>query len=153
MDKSITDQFKEEVYNALEKCQFVEETLTMCISHAIEIAKLQLSPYFPLEVTGKDLGKTPLGTLVNVFSRISNDTALIKSLRSITTDRNHVAHNSLLFTLGELGDVTHMKQELEKMKAISEKRANQVHGRVLDIRWKLIRSLGVAKMIHHKTTS
>lgn len=152
MDKSIADQFKEEVYNALEKCQFVEETLRMCISHAIEIAKLQLSPYFPLEVTGNDLGKMPLGTLVNVFSRINNDTALIKSLRSITTDRNHVAHNSLLFTLGELGDATHMQQELKKMKAISE-RANQVHGRVLDIRYELLRSLGVVERQHHKTTS
>lgn len=152
MSKSLTDQYKIEVYNALEKSQFVEETLRMCISHAIDIAKLQLSPHFPLKVTSKDLAKMPLGALVNAFSRINDDAQLKASLTSITTDRNHVAHSSMLFTLGELGDRMHMQQELDKMKEIS-RRANQLHNLLLDVRYALLKSLSVVERQQRNTTS
>jgi len=45
MSKKLTNQYQKAVHDALERCQFIEETLRMCISHAMEIAKLQLSPY------------------------------------------------------------------------------------------------------------
>ncbi len=137
MSKKLTSQYQNAVHDALEKCQFIEETLRMCISHAIEIAKLQLSAYYPLKITYSDLGKLSMGKLVFIFSRITDDALLKKSLNSITTERNYVAHQSLLLTIGESSDPIHMKQQIAKINGIKQ-RASQVHNNLLDARYKLL---------------
>jgi len=140
MTKKLTRQYQKAVHDTLERCQFIEETLRMCVSHAMDIAKLQLSPYYPLKYTHADLSKLSMGKMVSIFSRISNDALLKKSLNSITTERNYVAHHSLLFTIGESHDPIHIKQQIAKMEGI-KKRAIAVHNSLLDARYKLFRSL------------
>ena len=140
MTKKLTRQYQKAVHDTLEKCQFIEETLRMCVSHAMDIAKLQLSPYYPLKYTHADLSKLSMGKMVSIFSRISDDALLKKSLNSITTERNCVAHQSLLFTIGESHDPIHIKQQIVKMEGIKE-RAIVVHNSLLDARYKLLRSL------------
>lgn len=144
MSKKWASQYQKAVHDVLEKFQFIEETLRMCISHAIEIAKLQLSAYYPLRITHADLSKLSMGKLVLIFSRINGDASLKKSLNSITTERNYVAHQSLLFTIGESRETTHMKQQIAKIDGIKE-RAMQVHNNLLDVRYKLFRSLSALK--------
>ena len=73
MSKKLTNQYQKAVHDALERCQFIEETLRMCISHAMEIAKLQLSPYYPPKYTHVDLSKPSMGKMASIFSRISDD--------------------------------------------------------------------------------
>ncbi len=140
MAKKSESAYQKELHKALEKCQFIEETLRMCIFSAMEIARLQVSSHFPVRYKSKDIAKLPLGALVSVFSKINSDTALHKSLREITRERNDVAHRSLLFTLGELKDKDHMTEATLKMKGIVE-RATAVHNNVLDVRYALQRSL------------
>jgi hypothetical protein len=144
MSKKLTNQYQKAVHDALERCQFIEETLRMCISHAMEIAKLQLSPYYPLKYTHADLSKLSMGKMASIFSRISDDALLKKSLNSITTERNYVAHQSLLSTIGESNDPIHMKQQIVKIDGIKQ-RAVLVHNSLLDARYKLLRSLRVLK--------
>jgi len=136
--------YKNELYNALEKCQFIEETLKMCLISAVEITRIQVSPYFPLKYKAEDISNLPLGPLVNAFSKISNDSALLNDLRNITKDRNHVAHRSLLFTIGEMGDSVHMTKATSKLKEIAE-RASEIHNRVLDVRYEMLRTLSKVK--------
>ena len=136
--------YRKELHNALEKCQFIEETLRMCILSAVEIARLQLSPHFPVKYKAEDISKLPLGALVSVFSKINSDTALQDDLRKITKDRNEVAHRSLLFTIGELKDKAHMSEATLRMKGIVE-RATDIHNRVLDVRYEFIRTLSKVK--------
>ena len=135
---------RKELHNALEKCQFIEETLRMCICSAVEIARLGLSPHFPVKYKTEDIAKLPLGALVTVFTKINNDAALHEALRKITKERNDVAHRSLLFTLGELSDKQHMTEATDKMKCITA-RATEVHNRLLDVRDALLRSLNKVK--------
>jgi hypothetical protein len=132
--------YRKELQNALEKCQFIEETLRMCILSALEIARLQLSSYFPVKYKSEDIGKLSLGTLVNIFSKINDDTVLQRDLKSILHERNDVAHRSLLFNLGELRDETHMTEAAEKMKDVV-RRATEIHSRTLDVRYSLMSSL------------
>ncbi len=96
--------YRDELYRALEKCQFIEETLKMCLLSAIQIAQIRVLPHFPLKYKVEDISNLPLGPLVNAFSKINDDIALLKDLRMITKERNQIAHRSLLFTLGELED-------------------------------------------------
>lgn len=136
--------YSKELYKALEKCQFIEETLRMCIFSAVEISRFQLAPHFPIKYKTEDISKLPLGALVNIFVKINNDTALHKLLRDITRERNEVAHRSLLFTLGELDDKDHMAEATRKMKEIIV-RATKVHNNLLDVRYAFVRSLGEVK--------
>jgi len=41
--------YRDEINRALEKCQFIEETLKMCLLSVIEIARILVSPNFPLK--------------------------------------------------------------------------------------------------------
>ncbi len=140
MSMKLERAYRKELHKALEKCQFIEETLRMCIFSAVEIARLQVSPHFPVRYKSEDIAKLPLGALVSIFAKINSDTALHQSLREITRERNDVAHRSLLFTLGELKDKDHMTEATLKMKGIVE-RATVVHNNVLDVRYALLRSL------------
>jgi hypothetical protein len=130
--------FQATTLRALEKCQFVEETLKLCILSAIEITRVMTSPYMTINYEAGDIAKLPMGPLINKFSRISQDEALIRDLRSLTKDRNFVAHQSLLFTLGELSDTESAEVALNKLKAIGDK-ASALHERVLDVRYTLAR--------------
>ncbi len=132
--------YRDELHRALEKCQFIEETLKMCLLSAIDIARIQVSPHFPLKYKAEDISNLPLGALVNKFAKINDDPALQTDLRKITKDRNQVAHRSLLFTIGELEDEEHMSEATLKMKGIAE-RATEIHHRVLDVQYELVRAL------------
>lgn len=118
MGNAANAQYQNEVHNALEQCQFVEEILHVYVSLAIDIARLGLKNYFPVRFTEKDLSKLSLGKLVDIFSRLSDDASLISALKKVRKDRNYVAHRSLLFTLGELQDPVHISQAIQKMTEI-----------------------------------
>ena len=144
MSVKLEKAYRNELHQALEKCQFIEETLKMCILSAVEIARIQLSPHFPFKYKTEDISKLPLGPLVNIFSRINGDTALHDDLRKITKERNQVAHRSLLFSIGELKDKAHMSETTLKMREIVE-RATDIHHRILDVRYEFVRSLSKVK--------
>lgn len=144
MSVKLEEDYRNELNNALEKCQFIEDILRKCILSAVEINRLQSSPHFPVKCKSKDISKIPLGKLVSIFSKINNDSALHKDLEGITQDRNDVAHRSLLFTVGELRDKKHMKEATLKMKKIVM-RATQIHDRLLVVRHTLLQSLHSVK--------
>lgn len=149
MSVKLEKAYRDEMHRALEKCQFIEETLKMCLLSAIEIARIQVSPHFPLKHKAEDISYLPLGPLVNAFAKINDDTALQNDLRKITKERNQVAHRSLLFTIGELEDSAHMAGATLKMKGIAD-RATEIHHRVLDVRYELIRALSKVRRTQSK---
>jgi len=55
MSVKLEKAYRKELHKALEKCQFIEETLRMCIFSAVEIARLQLSPHFPIKYKTEDI--------------------------------------------------------------------------------------------------
>ena len=148
MTIEIQEDYKNELYRSLEKCQFIEDTLKEFLLSAVEIARIQASPNFPLKYKAEEISKLPLGQLVNAFSKINNDSSLLSELREITTERNHIAHRSLLFTIGEMGDSVHMVEATLKLKEIAQ-RASEIHGRVLDARYEILRKL--SKVRHEKS--
>jgi hypothetical protein len=144
MARNTHDGYQKEVHGALEKFQFVEETLRVYINLAIRIAKLEMANHFPVRFTTNDLSRLPLGRLASIFSRLTDNVFLKSSLKKITAERNFVAHRSLLFTLGELQDSNHMEQSLQKMRDI-KKRAKQAHEALLEETWRLRRSLSALR--------
>jgi hypothetical protein len=136
--------YKDELSRALEKCQFIEETLKECILSAIEIARMEVSQHFPIKYKVSDISKLPLSPLVKAFEKINEDSVLHQQLREITKERNMVAHQSLLFTIGELENEAHMSDATLEMKRITD-RATEIHHQVLDFRYQLIRAVNAVK--------
>ncbi len=129
-------EYRNAVHAALERFQFVEEILRVYLDLVIQVAKLELKPYFPVNLTKKDLSKMSLGRLTDAFSRFNSNATLRADLKKITPERNRVAHQSLLFTLGELEDVAHMSKRTAEIKDIAE-RAKHIHEALLGERWEL----------------
>lgn len=152
MSEEMEKEYRQELHNALEKFQFIEETLKMCIFSALQIARLELSSYFHIRYKERDINKLPLRPLTNIFSKINNDLDLHKDLKEIAESRNHVAHQSLLLTLGEWQDKEHMEKLIQEMKEVVAD-ATDIHNRVLDVRYELIRSLHKVKASHENKTS
>lgn len=144
MSVNRNEAYNAEFHRALEKCQFVEETLKMCLLSAIDIARIQVEPFFPLAVKPQDISHLPLGPLVNAFAKIHADKALLDDLQALRKERNEVAHRSLLFTIGEMENAEHMSEQTAKMKAIADHAAD-LHSRVLDVRYALVKALNKAK--------
>lgn len=133
-------EYRDAVNRALEQCQFVEETLRVYLDVAVQIARSQLAAHFPVDVSGKDLACLSLGRLVALFSRFNGNASLKADLKRITPDRNRIAHQSLLFTLGEIADDAHLSVLTEEVNLIAQ-RAGRVHEALLDERFKLHRTL------------
>jgi hypothetical protein len=144
MATNVQTEYREAVHLALERCQFIEETLRVYLELAIQIAKIELTSHFPVNITKKDLSKLSLGKLVDKFSRFNRNTALKSSLRQVTPDRNRVAHQSFLFTLGELQDEALLTRVTHNMNEI-ERRAKEVHVTLLDERSRLQKSLNALR--------
>ena len=140
MAKRLQTKYREAVHRALERFQFIEETLRVYLDLVIQIAKIELSPHFPVNISKEDLSRFSLGKLVNEFSRFNGNRSLKARLKKVTPDRNHVAHQSLLFTLGELQDNAHLTKLIHQMNEF-EKRAKEAHESLLGERWKLHKSL------------
>ena len=148
MTMNVETEYKEAVYHALERCQFIEETLRVYLDLVIKIAKIELSSHFPVNLTEKDLSKFSLGKLVDKFSQFNGNTSLKANLKKVTTDRNRVAHQSLLFTIGELQDDALLSKLTHEMNEI-EARAKNIHENLLDERFKLQRSLSTLQRARH----
>ncbi len=136
--------YNEELNRALEKFQHIEDILKTCLLTTIDIARVSDLACFTIRVDANDISVLPLGRLVNNFSRICTDKPLIDDLRAIIKDRNHIAHTSQLFTLGELQDKKHMTKVTSELKEITA-RATGIHERVLKVRCDLSRSRTKAK--------
>ncbi|MCG2722770.1 MAG: hypothetical protein L6290_12285 [Thermodesulfovibrionales bacterium] len=61
MARSGQTEYRKAVHRALERCQFVEETLRIYLDLAIQIAKIELASHFPVNITKKDLSRFSLG--------------------------------------------------------------------------------------------
>ena len=140
MTEKLQNEYRKAVYRALERFQFIEETLRMYLDLVIQIAKIELLQHFPVNLTKKDLSKLSLGKLNDMFSRFNGNASLKSSLKKVTPKRNRVAHQSLLFTLGEIQDDAHLSKLIHNMNEI-ERCAKEVHETLLDELWKPQKSL------------
>jgi hypothetical protein len=91
MSVKLEKAYRKELHKALEKCQFIEETLRMCIFSAVEIARLQLSPHFPVKYKTEATRK--MKEIVARATDVHNNVldvryALVRSLSEVRRSRD-----------------------------------------------------------------
>lgn len=98
--------------------QFIEEALKRYISKADKLIQIQVSHLFPYRYDRKDVEKLALKRLLERYSKISNNTSLVKQIDKLTKKRNDLAHQGFLFTTEEQKDKLLLKnliKDLDKL--------------------------------------
>lgn len=82
------DDFFLKVAYALSGCQLVEQALKLYIAEALELAKQRIGHKIPFKMRGEDYANRPLGQLIDVFHKLSDDETLVKELHKFREKRN-----------------------------------------------------------------
>ena len=98
--------------------QFIEEAFKMYISYTDQIIQREVSSFFPYKFTRKDIDKFTLGKLIDKYSKVSNNTLLVKKAKGLTCERNRLAHQGFLFTYSEQKNESFLKQRTANLEEI-----------------------------------
>jgi len=104
MSKDVAKEFGESVTGALSIFQAIESSLKLYITHSFKLIKVKLGASVAFNFSGSDYENAPLETLVKTFSRVSNNTDLVMTLRELIKYKNYVAqlaYRQYLQTEGE----------------------------------------------------
>ncbi len=96
--------YKETTLRVLGEFQLLEFALKVYIGLSYKAIKLRVENIVHFDYTENDLDDLPLGRLISLFKKLNSNTALIKRLHALQTERNHIAHRSLLITMGSFYD-------------------------------------------------
>ncbi|MGO2007920.1 hypothetical protein [Vreelandella alkaliphila] len=90
------DQYFVSVSKALLSYQMVGEALKLCIGVSYEVIAASNPPEVSFKFSPASINDAPLGNLVKMFAKVSNNQALIKELQAkkLGKWRNFFAHNA-----------------------------------------------------------
>lgn len=98
------DKYSNALNKVLTDFQFIEECLKMYMTYADRIIQINVSSYFPYKYNRKDVEKLALGKLTDRYSKLSDNTSLVKQIQEVMKKRNDLAHQGFLFTSEEQKD-------------------------------------------------
>jgi hypothetical protein len=122
-DQSISDEeFYLKVAQALSGCQLIEQELKLYITEAFDLVRKCLGNKMTFKLSGGDYADTPLGRLIDAFSKLHDNGALVTELRAFNTERNFLTHRAIAHCLdyeGELAQTTaiDMQDRLSEIQA------------------------------------
>jgi len=84
--------------------QLLEFALKAYIGRAYSVIKNSVEEKVHFGYSTKDVEELPLERLLNVFSKLNANKKLIARLNKLRVGRNHIAHRSLIVTMGPMYD-------------------------------------------------
>ena len=84
--------------------QLLEFALKAYIGQVYITIKKSVGDKVHFGYTAKDVEEFPLERLLNVFSKLNANKELISRLNKLRLERNHIAHRSLIITMGPMYD-------------------------------------------------
>lgn len=84
--------------------QLLEFALKVYIGRAYVLIKICVGDKIHFDYSASDVESFPLERLVNVFSKLNANEELHARLNKLRDERNHIAHRSLLVTIGSIYD-------------------------------------------------
>ena len=107
----VKDSYKKMTIRILANFQLLEFLLKLYIGKSYDMIHTCVGERVYFDFSISDVENYPLERLLNVFGKLNSNKDLQKRLNKLKTKRNHIAHQSLLITIGDLGnkDVLHEK--------------------------------------------
>lgn len=93
------------IADALAGCQLVEQMLKLYISEALELANKCVAGRVPFKMSGEDYKDASLERLIDAFKKLSDNPALVASLRKFKDERNFLSHKGIIHCLDYEGDL------------------------------------------------
>jgi len=118
---SLHQEYWNKLGNALTNFQFIEESIRMYLHFSYRIVSRKLENRTPFNFSYKDVRKESLGTLLEKFEKFNSNTRLIKKIRSLTKERNFIAHRAYLMTSEEQKDDKYLSKQIKKIEEIIDK--------------------------------
>ncbi|NII10147.1 hypothetical protein [Oleiagrimonas sp. C23AA] len=110
----LRDQYKNSTLRILGKFQLLEFALKHYIGFAYDLIRKNVNGAIHFGYSIDDVDNYPLERLLNIFSKLNNNSDLLAQLNGLRTGRNHVAHKSLLVSSGENYDTDALKKADEE---------------------------------------
>ncbi|MBD8722148.1 hypothetical protein IFT43_02070 [Oxalobacteraceae sp. CFBP 13708] len=121
------NEFYLKIAYALSGCQLVEQQLKSYITDALDFIRKRLAGKLPFKMNGDDYEDAPLGRLIDVFKKLSDNETLVRDLTRFKTERNFLSHKGISHCIdpdGELFQTT--AQDFEKRLSAIEKEAQRL---------------------------
>lgn len=96
--------FENYLVEALISYQAIEATLKAYIEFSFRLIKLNLRQDIPFNFNGSDFETAALRTLVKNFSKLSNNSELVKLLNQVSGERDFVAHQAYIHYSADLAN-------------------------------------------------
>ena len=96
--------YKDTTLRLLGSFQLLEFALKIYIGLSYKVVQTQVEGLVHFDYTEDDLNDLPLGRLLNLFKKLNSNSELLVRLQKLQSERNHIAHRSLLITMGPLYD-------------------------------------------------
>ncbi|WP_214511182.1 hypothetical protein [Pseudomonas brassicacearum] len=100
----LRDAYKATILRILGKFQLLEFALKVYISIAYSAISTRVSDVLHFDYSEKDVESFPLERLTNIFSKLNSNKGLILRINKLREERNHIAHRSLIVTMGSMYD-------------------------------------------------
>jgi hypothetical protein len=96
LDEPISDEeFYLKIAHALSGCQLIEQELKLYITEAFDLVRKSLGNKMTFKLSGEDYSDVPLGRLIDTFSKLSDNTALVGDLKAFNRERNFLTHRAI----------------------------------------------------------
>ena len=86
----------------LSSCQTIEAGLRGYIIASYDFIRLSLDNKLPFHLNEQDIKKDSMGTLIDKFSKLSNNSDLVSRLRQLVPLRNKCAHHAFVLKVSSL---------------------------------------------------
>jgi hypothetical protein len=102
--KDLRESYKATTLRILGSFQLLEFALKVYIGKSYDVIKASVGEKFHFDYSIADVESFPLERLLTVFAKLNSNSDLIKRLNKMREKRNHIAHKSLLLTMGPMYD-------------------------------------------------
>ncbi|WP_298773031.1 hypothetical protein [uncultured Shewanella sp.] len=92
--------YKDRTVGLLVNFQLLELSLKMYIGSSYSYINSLVEDHIYFDFSTKDVESFPLERLLNLFGKLNNNDELKKRLNKLTKNRNYLAHEALLVTIG-----------------------------------------------------
>ena len=100
----LRESYKTATLRILGNFQLLEFALKSYIGRAYSLIKKTVGAKVHFDYSIKDVDEFPPERLLNVFSKLNGNKDLISRLNKLRVERNHIAHKSLILTMGSMYD-------------------------------------------------
>lgn len=96
--------YKDTAMRLLGSFQLLEFALKVYVGLSYKVIQARVKDVVHFDYADNDLDDLPLGRLLSLFKKLNSNAELLARLQKLQTERNHIAHRSLLITMGSLYD-------------------------------------------------